>query len=361
MIEVIENPGGALDEALAAFLAAAKPSWGVCPEHDPRWLQVFHEALGHRPMMLIARSGGQEGPVVGYLPLCLIASRLFGRFLVSLPYINRAGVVATGEDVAAALIDEAARQAERLHVDYLELRHHGPVFEHEKLGLRRDEKVRMVLNLPEDKEVLWKAIGPKVRNQVRKGDKSGLSIRWGGGQLLDDFYDVFAVNMRDLGTPVFPKGLFGSILSHFGSESELAVVYNGEKAVAGGLLVHDGGGQAGSGRSASTQVPSASSLRRFNWTNANMWMYHHLLVRSIERGSKEFDFGRSSEGSGTYRFKRQWGAAPCPTVWQYHVRRGDISAMRPDSPKNRRRVATWRKLPVWLTRLVGPRIVRGIP
>ncbi len=92
-----------------------------------------------------------------------------------------------------------------------------------------------------------------------------------------------------------------------------------------------------------------------------MWMYHKLLERAIERGSEEFDFGRSSTDSGTYRFKKQWGAKPQPTVWQYHLRHGDIDAVRPDSPKYRRRIETWQKLPVWLTRLIGPPIVRGIP
>jgi hypothetical protein len=108
-------------------------------------------------------------------------------------------------------------------------------------------------------------------------------------------------------------------------------------------------------------VPSASALKRYNNTNANMWMYHHLLLRAIGRGSRDFDFGRSSEGSGTYRFKKQWGAQPEPTVWQYHLRRGDIGAARPDNPRYQWKIALWRRLPVWLTRLVGPGIVRGIP
>jgi serine/alanine adding enzyme len=90
-------------------------------------------------------------------------------------------------------------------------------------------------------------------------------------------------------------------------------------------------------------------------------MYHQLLLRAIARGSDEFDFGRSSIDSGTYRFKKQWGAEPTATVWQYHLRQGDISAMRPDSPGNQRKVAVWQKLPVWLTRAMGPAIVRGIP
>ena len=110
-----------------------------------------------------------------------------------------------------------------------------------------------------------------------------------------------------------------------------------------------------------TQVPSASCLRRYNKTNANMFMYHQLLLRAIERGRRVFDFGRSSQSSGTYRFKKQWGAHPVPTMWQYHVRRGDIDTVRPENPRYRRRIAIWQRMPVWATRLIGPTIVKWIP
>ncbi|MEE9212770.1 MAG: GNAT family N-acetyltransferase [Phycisphaeraceae bacterium] len=179
-----------------------------------------------------------------------------------------------------------------------------------------------------------------------------MEIKWGGLDLLDDFYGVFAVNMRDLGTPVYPRQLFAQVLDQFADEAELAVVRHAGRPIAGAILVHGGG---------STQVPSASSLRRFNHTNANMWMYYRLLVRAIERGSRAFDFGRSSVGSGTYRFKKQWGATERPTVWQYHERRGCAGDVRPDSPRYRRCIDIWQRLPVWVTRMVGPAIVRGIP
>ena len=122
--------------------------------------------------------------------------------------------------------------------------------------------------------------------------------------------------------------------------------------IAAALLVHAG---------EVSEVPSASSLREFNRTNANMLMYWQLLQRSIERGSKVFDFGRSSESSGTYRFKRQWGAQPSPAVWQYYVRSGSPEEMRPDSDGKQRLVKVWQRLPVSFTKLIGPTIVRGIP
>lgn len=359
-VDVTDEPGLALEQEILAFLAGL-PAGRASVEHDPRWLAILRDALGHKTMAVVARdpqrgpgAGGDSlGRIVGYLPLALVASRLFGRFLVSLPYVNRAGVVAEEPAVAAMLVERAARIAGELDVQYLELRH-DEAMEHPRLNQRRDQKVRMVMDLPCDGAALWEGMDAKVRNQVRKGEKAGLTIEWGGEALVDDFYGVFAVNMRDVGTPVYPRRLFARIVAVMEGQAELGVVRVEGQAVAGALLLHDQ-------KSRQTLVPSASCMRQFNALNANMWMYQRLLTRSIERGSATFDFGRSSVDSGTYKFKKQWGATPQPTVWQYHLRRGDIDAVRPDSPKYQKRIEAWQKLPVWVTRLVGPSIVKGIP
>ncbi|HEY2881585.1 MAG TPA: FemAB family XrtA/PEP-CTERM system-associated protein, partial [Pirellulales bacterium] len=252
---------------------------------------------------------------------------------------------------ASALVDRAVQLADQLQVRYLELRHEQR-WVHPSLAQEFTGKVHMRLSLPSTADALWSDLDPKVRNQIRKGQKLNLTVHWGGRDLLAEFYQVFSRNMRDLGTPTFGRRLFAAILDQFPGDAELCVVRLGQQPVAGALLVHSCG---------VTQVPSASSLRKFNDTNANMLMYWHLLCRAIERGQQTFDFGRSSHSSGTFRFKRQWGAAPHPAVWQYYVREGTIGNMRPESPCYRRAVQIWQRLPVWLTRVVGPSIVRGIP
>ena len=151
--------------------------------------------------------------------------------------------------------------------------------------------------------------------------------------------------MRDLGTPVFPAALFSTILRNFPGEAELCVVRLNQQAAAAAMLIH------GRGR---TEVPSASTLRVYNSTNVNMVMYWHLLSRAVERKQLTFDFGRSTVDAGTYNFKKQWGAEPQPSVWQYHVRRGSISEMRPTNSKFGLAIRVWKKLPVSLTRWIGP-------
>ncbi|WP_164103306.1 FemAB family XrtA/PEP-CTERM system-associated protein [Candidatus Laterigemmans baculatus] len=316
--------------------------------HHDAWIEALAKGFAH-PTYLLQTS--RERQVTGTLPLMLVKSRLFGRFLVSLPYLNTGGVWADNDASAKALVDGACELADRLDVRYLELRHERPV-EHPRLNFRRNDKLHMRLPLPATADELHQSLKSKLRSQVKKAGEYGSTVHWGGKELLAPFYSVFARNMRDLGTPVFSQRLFASILDAFAGEAELCVVRQGSTPIAAALLVH---------LEEVSEVPSASSLREYNRTNANMLMYWHLLQRSIERGSATFDFGRSSLGSGTFKFKAQWGAEPHPAEWQYYVRSGSVEAMRPDSAANQRLIRIWQRLPVWLTRLAGPPIVRGIP
>jgi FemAB-related protein (PEP-CTERM system-associated) len=318
------------------------------PTRNPAWLGVLADGLGHTPIVIEARAGDR---LVGLLPLALVRSLWFGRYLVGLPYLNVGGVVAADDDAAAALVDRAVRLSDELDVRHLELRHETPIG-HPALGPTRTDKVHMRLDLPGTSEELWAGFDPKVRNQIRKGEKAELSVHFGRYELLAEFYAVFAQNMRDLGTPVFGRTLFRAALDWLTEEAEFCVVRLGRQPVAAALLVHG---------PRMTEVPSASSLRHFNATNANMLMYWRLLRRAIERGSEAFDFGRSTIDGNTYRFKKQWGARPHPAVWQYYVRKGDFTALRAGSGRFDSLIRAWQRLPVAVTRLIGPAIVRGIP
>jgi serine/alanine adding enzyme len=313
------------------------------------WLQILDKSLQQQPYLLVAK---REGQTIGLLPLSFVKSKLFGKFLVSLPYLNTAGVMTSDADAATKLIDSAVQLADRLDVRYLELRHEAR-YEHPKLNSELTSKLHMRLNLPAMKDELWDSFAPKVRNQIRKGESHSLSINWGTSQQhLQAFYEVFSRNMRDLGTPVYPQRLFAEIVANFPDRTEFCIANQGNQPIAAALLLHGQG---------ITEVPSASSLREFNTLNANMLMYWQLLQRAIERGQQTFDFGRSSTDSNTYRFKKQWGSKPSPAVWQYYLRQGDVSSMRPDSSRNQRLIRIWQRLPVWLTRQLGPLVVRGIP
>jgi serine/alanine adding enzyme len=347
-LSVAVHSGSDLTAAMPRLIEYATRGDRVPCSRHPRWLEVLKEAFGHTPYGIEAVD---DSRTVGWLPLAYVKSLLFGRYLVSLPYLNSNGVLADDQLAAKAVIDQAVLLADDLGVRHLELRHESAC-EHTALNGELSTKVHMRLALPDFPGPLWESIGAKTRNQVRKAEKLGLAASWGGFELLNDFYDIFSKNMRDLGTPVYGQTLFRAILTAYPGDAELCVVRMGALPVAAALLLHGKG---------VTEVPSASSLREYNSTCANMLLYWNLLERAVQREQKVFDFGRSTVDGSTYKFKKQWGAKPEPATWQYYLRSGSADELRPDNPKYRRFVRIWQKLPLRLTQWIGPKVVRGIP
>ena len=332
-----------------AILSSLKSESNVAAAHHSiEMLRALGKGFDHKHYLLAAE---RDSTIVGLLPLVFMKSPFFGRHLVSLPYVNWAGAIAEDSAAAAILVDEAIKMADELDVKHLELRQEYSI-DHPQLTPPQTNKVQMRAKLPESEEEAFKMIRSSVRSQVRKGDKHSFRIEFGGESLLQDFHQVFSVNMRDLGTPVYGKRLFRELLSQLSDQAELCVVYLDDKPIACSLIWHIGD---------LTQVPSASALNAFRSTAVNTWMYWQIMRRAIGKGMKTFDFGRSSDGGSTFDFKRKWGATPQPAAWQYYVRRGDPTDMRPDGGKYSIAINAWKRLPIWLTRLIGPSIVRGIP
>ena len=215
------------------------------------------------------------------------------------------------------------------------------------------KKVSMVLALPTSEVALDEQLGAKVRAQYKKAEEHNPQVRFGKLELLDDFYRVFARNMRDLGTPVYAREWFANILQVPEIAAQLAVIYVAEKPVSAGFVV---------GYRGMLEIPWASTIKEANALNTNMWMYRQILSFAIREGYTFFDFGRSTRDAGTYKFKKQWGAQPYTHYWYTLVPPGtQPPELNPDNPKFTLMIAVWRRLPVWVTRLIGPPIVANLP
>ena len=312
--------------------------------HAWAWRRVFERAFGHRCVYLIARS---DDEVRGVLPLVHINSVLFGRTLTSLPFLNYGGVLALDQAAGQALLEAAADQARVRRCRHVELRHVDRRYP--SLPCRQ-HKVAMRLRLA---GVEWSSLDRKVRNQIRKAEKSGLVIHSGGVELLDDFYAVFARNMRDLGTPVYGRALFAEILGTFPEHARLHVVRQGTTPVAGGFTIR--------GR-ATLEIPWASSVRDYNALCPNHLLYWTVIQHAIDTGCDVFDFGRSTPGAGTFKFKEQWGAQPVPLHWEYILTGPTpVPDTSPENPKYALLVNAWQHLPLRVATAIGPHIVRSIP
>ncbi len=317
--------------------------------HKIVWRRLVAGLFDPETHYLVAR--GRERNIAGVLPMVRLKSLLFGDFLVSVPYVNYGGAIGNSPDAEQALMECAADLGRRLGIDHIECR--------DTLGRPgldwpvRTDKAILKLALPSSAEELFRALGSKLRAQVRRPLKEGATVLHGGGELLNDFYSVFARNMRDLGTPVYPRQFFRAILSTFPEAASITVVRLANRPVAAGFLLSHRG---------TLEIPWASSLREYNHLSVNMLLYWESLRRATETGHQAFDFGRSTRDSGTYRFKRQWGAEPLPCHWHYWLsRHTDLPHLSPGNPKYRAALWLWQRFPVFLANLVGPHIVRHLP
>jgi FemAB-related protein (PEP-CTERM system-associated) len=200
---------------------------------------------------------------------------------------------------------------------------------------------------------MWERIDRKARNQVRKAEKSGLTVVRGGQELLPEFYTVFARNMRDLGTPVYTDRLFAEVLAAFPGRAHLIVVRLKDAPVAAGFTYRTRG---------MVEIPWASSIRDFNSLCPNHMLYWHAIETAVAEGAEVFDFGRSTPDEGTFKFKEQWSAKPVPLHWEYWLPAGDaLPDQSPKNPKFKLAIESWRRLPLWLANAVGPHLVSRIP
>ncbi len=270
--------------------------------------------------------------------------------MVSLPFLNYGGILADSNDIGKALLAEAISIGKTEHIEFIELRH----LRNSDLNLTvKTAKVSMILDLPGNSTLLLKSFKSKLRNQIRKPEKEGLTSVIGESELLHDFYEVFSKNMRDLGTPVYDKRFFATILNTFPQAAKMCVVFYRHKPVAAGMLIcfKD-----------QIEMPLASSLREYNFLGANMMLYWSSLQYAADRGFKQFDFGRSTPHEGTYNFKEQWGAKPLQLYWHYWLPNGSaLPELNPHNPKYRYAIKVWQHLPLCITNTIGPKIVKNIP
>jgi serine/alanine adding enzyme len=325
---------------------------GASLYHLSGWTEIAREVFGHRTLFVQARDASES--LVGILPVIQQRSRLLGNFATSLAFFSYGGALTRDPVLARHLMVRAADAADELGCRYLEFRdmQRRPV----DWALRTD-KITLQLTLPATFEELSKRLGSKLRSQVKRADREGVACRIGTQALLDDFYEVFAENMRDLGTPVYPKRFFEAILKRFEPYCELVVIdWQGEPAAAAFLTFWQG----------RAEVPWASCRAKAKPLGLNMKLYWELLLRAVSRGCSLFDFGRSTVDSGTYRFKRQWGAEPVPLFWYRWERNGSGRETAASEESERGRImqvatAVWQRLPLGIANMLGPLISGALP
>lgn len=302
------------------------------------WRRLTTEFHGVEPRWSMACDAA--GGIVGVLPVFRGKDTLF-----SAP----GGLLADDDTAATALIERARADVARENLRWLELRDQA----HEWPGLLTNpEHVTLVLDLAPDADAQWKAFDAKLRNQVRKAEKSGLRCVRGHDQVAA-FHRVFSENMRDLGTPAMEARYFARALELYGADADLLVVWHGDVPIGGMFVVAHG---------MTFADPWASSLRRYFALCPNNLLYWEAVRGAIAAGARRFDFGRSQPGSGTYRFKEQYLARPHPLAYQYALGTAtEVPTLAAQKSSLDLAVRVWQRLPLAVTRVIGPRARRLFP
>jgi serine/alanine adding enzyme len=311
--------------------------------HDPRWGRILRDVCGGHPFFLTARRGGW---IVGVFQLVGQRSFLFGSRLCSLPYFDASGILADDNQARLALLHKSKELRESEGYAALEVRQLTPCAEN---APTRTDKVTLWLDIPAGSDAMWKQLKTKVRTKIRKVRKNDFEFASGGFELLDDFHDVYSRTMRDLGSPPHGKRIFERILSEFPEGTMLFVVRSDGQVLAASFTLADRWG---------FHVPWSGSDFRFRKLGANRFLYWKMLSYAAKIGAGRFDFGRSTIDSGTYGFKREWGAKPVQLCWQYFLPQEEkMPEIRTESGKYKLMTECWKKIPLPVARFFGPWII----
>jgi len=326
----------------ATWDAAVDGFAGATAAHLYAWKPLIEDVYQQECPYIAARRAGR---ITAVLPLVDVRSVLFGRSLVSMPYLNSGGPIGDNTDIRA-LSEYAVELARSLRIGELEFR----ALRSLPIGLRsHSEKVGTVLDLPASIEELWKALGSKLRSQIRRPQKEGVEMRFGPDQVAP-FFRVFSRNMRDLGSPTHAARFFSAIAEKFGDRAWFGCAWLRNQPIAAGCGLQFGD---------EVEMTWASTIREFNSIAPNMLLYWTFMERAIQQGLRRFNFGRSTPGSGPHRFKLQWGGRDVPLHW-YRWPDKAGGAPRQDSGPMAIATRVWQKLPVPLATAIGARLRGGI-
>lgn len=314
--------------------------------HLSGWRKIVEGTLGHRCIPLVATRDGQ---ISGVFPIAQVRNIVIGDCLVSTPLSVYGGICANDSDSHSVLLREGGELAARMGVKYLEMRNRYEPFPVSLPG--RDLYVTFTQDLTAGPEKLLQGLPRDTRYAVRKSQKAGLE--WVEDIDTREFYEIYAHSVHRLGTPVFPLKLFTRFREVFGRDVRVFGVVKGKTVIAGVMsfyfkdiiLPYYGG-----------------CLDGYQKDSPNNFMYWSLIAQSAKEGLREFDFGRSKRGTGSFRFKAAWSMVETDLPYRYHlIRAKDVPHLSPIDRKFQLPIAVWQRMPFGWTKFLGPKVIRWIP
>lgn len=315
--------------------------------HLVGWRRVLRRAYGKPSYLLYAERGDR---VVGVFPVYESGGWPFTRALVSVPVGVGGGVLADDDEVALLLREGARGIAHREKIPYVEIKSERKRFD--DLYTKGELYFTFRQELFEDREAQMKAIPRKTRAVLRESERNHLRATYNKDD-LEAFLDLYAQSLRNLGTPMFPRELFVASLEELGDRCDLLTVRQTGRIIGVVLNYYY----------KDVMLPFfAGTAPEARGVGINNYIYWAMLETGYARGYRVFDFGRSKAGTGAFKFKKNFGMAPIPLEYQYDLVLADEPPnFNPTNPKYKKAIETWQKLPVGLTRMIGPLFSKRLP
>ena len=314
--------------------------------HQIGWKKVIEKTYGHKSYYIFARD--ETGRITGILPLFLIKNLLLKKKMVSIPFSPYGGICADNKEIETSLIKYAVDIIKQIPGTYCEIRSFSDVNYGDKFNSASMYST-FILDLKPGPDAIWENLNRKERNMVRKAEKNNLSFEISSKRdAIADFYDIYAKNMKFLGTPVHSLNFFYRIYDFFPSHVKIAIVKHGNKIIASlfSLCFKD-----------SLISGWGASLRGDLHYGPNDFLYWHSIKYGSEHGYTNFDFGRSLTGFNNFKFKNRWGAENRVLKYWYYP---DTMHIIPPQYEFSSYAKIWSYLPESLSRMIGPQIRKYI-
>ena len=315
--------------------------------HVYAWKEIYEKCFGHQTFYLAAI---ENGNFQGVLPLVYIKSKVFGKILCSIPFLNYGGPCTLYNQVEELLFNEACSIVDKYKMDYLEIRGARKI----NLNIPTSKnKVSLTINLDTSPETLWNNFKSKHRTNIRRAYKNNISVKSGGLELLDIFYKILSESWRDHGTPLYNKSYFHNILAEFDDRIRIYIAFHNDIPIATAFNGH---------YKDTIEGMWAGGKAEYRKLQPNHVLYWEMIKDGCENGFKVFHLGRSSADSTSETFKKRWNAIPTQLYWQYYLGNAkEIPQLNVNNPKFELAIKIWRNLPLKVTSLIGPMLANKIP
>lgn len=294
----------------------------------------------------------KEGKIVGILPMHRTKAFPYGAQLVSNAFNGSYGGMCTNNnEISKFLVKSLESYVSCMDVRYAEIRsdnknnYNLPV---------NDIFVNYSLSLSGTMDKIWmEKISSKTRNQIRRSLKSKLTWRLYKKEGVKPFYDVYEKTMIQLGSPFFKLEFFDELMETFNKSMFVSIVeYEGTPISALWLVKSKN----------KIYNPWAGLIRSHSELCPNNLNYWQSLCWAHEIGVKEFDFGRSINGSGQEKFKKGWGGVKTKLNYYYILNNNEkIPQINPTNKKIAFLSKVWRVLPLSVKRMATGLLVSKVP